>query len=163
MSNPITIELQMSPTLEKKLDTIIELLSGLKPNCHSCVETATKLMEEAATKLTAESTTAEKPSEPQSEPKTETVKSDHPVDAVAPHAEPVAEDEPVEVETKTITHEDIQSKVKALIAFGSAEQNAAARKAVTSRARNISSLTAEQLWAVWADLEALGEPAKKEG
>lgn len=163
MNNPITIELQMSPTLEKKLDTIIELLSGLKPNCHSCVETATKLTAESVAALQAGAIPAEKPSEPQSEPKTEAVKSDHPVDAVAPHAEPVAEEKPVEAETKTITHEDIQSRVKALIAHGSAEQNAAARKAVTSRARNISSLTAEQLEAVWADLVALGEPAKKEG
>lgn len=99
---------------------------------------------------------AETPTAPQEEPKTEAVKDDHPVDEPIPFPEPVAET-PIEEPKPTITHEMIQQKVKAFIANGTPEQNVGARNAVTSRARNISSLPADALEAVWAELVALGE------
>lgn len=78
----------------------------------------------------------------------------------------VAEPEPAEEnpseERPTITHDMIHQKVKEFIANGSAAQNEGARKAVTSRAKNISGLPADCLADVWAELEALGEPAKED-
>jgi hypothetical protein len=72
-----------------------------------------------------------------------------------------AEETPVEETAPKITHDMIHQRVKELIANGSAAQNEAARKAVTSRARNISGLPVECLAEVWAELDALGAPAKE--
>lgn len=152
MSNTITIELCAED--RKRIDELI-CFSGLLVG-------ELKQLSIPVHRQAAETESPESPTAPQSAPEIEAVKSDHPVDEVSPFPEPVAEAKPEEVKP-TITHEDIQLRVKKLIAHGSAEQNAAARKAVTSRARNISSLTAEQLEPVWAELVALGEPANAEG
>jgi hypothetical protein len=143
MSKPITIEIQFPEAIEKKLDTIIELLKEQKhTTCH------------CTTEVKAEETAQAEATAPQDAAKEEPVKDVTPVEEIPTRPDPVAET-PVEEPKLTITHDMIQQKVKELIAHGTPEQNAGARKAVTSRARNISGLSADVLADVWADLIAL--------
>lgn len=141
MSNTITIELCAED--RARLDDLVGAISWLISEIKS--QNAPTVMAQPQT-----------PTAPTESEKNEDVKSDHPVDAVIPHAEPAPEVKQEEPKP-TITHEMIQQRVKALIARGTPEQNAGARKAVTSRARNITNLPADCLEAVWADLVALGE------
>ncbi len=121
--NTITIELCAED--RARLDAILVALKDSKPNCHSCTETALRMMQESVAEAARAAQPAQKPATPD---------TGHPVDEVSPHgtpepvteAEPVAETEPVaepapEPVTKW-TKEDLQAKVQALAAPGTGKR-----------------------------------------
>jgi hypothetical protein len=102
--NNIKITVELCKEDRQRLDSIIELLGGMKPNCHNCTETALRVMGE---NLKHVQTTAE----PQEAPEQSVPEINHPADVLPPHGdpEPVAEPEPPK-----FTKADILAKVQKL-------------------------------------------------
>lgn len=104
MNNTINVTVELGPESQAKLDKILEALQGIRPNCHSCVETAVGM-----TKDLAEAATA-----PQSAENTPAPEIAHPVEEVTAPAEPEPE--------KKVTLADIQALVVKLAAPGTPEK-----------------------------------------
>ena len=143
--NTITLSVELGPNTQAKLDQILELLQGMKPNCHSCVQTAV-----AMTKDLAEAATAPQPAQ---EPAP--LEIVHPADEVSPHGEPepAAEPEPVKW-----TKDDLTKKVQALAAPGTGKREKV-RAIVKSYAEKVGDIPADKYAEVMDKLTAL----EKEG
>lgn len=148
MPEPITITLQLSPETGKKLDTIIDLLKGLRPNCQECVDYAQRAMDQAvadAAARTAQDATKEAPA-----PTT------HPADAVSPYPDqaPAAEAKKPEPE---ITLDMIRQKVTLLRASTDKRKKDGAKDIVQAYAPNIPGLKdCQDKWPeIWAKLTEL--------
>lgn len=121
MSNAITVTVELGPESQAKLDKILAALEGLRPNCHSCTETALRVM--------GENMKASREVEPAGEPvvTTNTVgaavpETVHPVDEVSPHGAPEPAEQP---EAPKYTKADIQSLVQKLAAPSSPKREQA--------------------------------------
>lgn len=121
MSNAITITVELGPESQAKLDMLLEALTGLRPNCHSCTETALRVMGENM-KAVQEEKPAEEPAAPTASIEPATPKTAHPVDEVSPHGEPVPAEEP---ERPKYTKEDVQAMVQKLAAPNSPKREQA--------------------------------------
>jgi hypothetical protein len=99
---------------------------------------------------------AEEPTAPQEAPKSEPVKSDHPADAVPPHAEP-QDVAPAEEPKPTVTLEQIRKKVTLLRASSDQKKKDGAKDIVLAYAPNITGLAnCEDKWPeIWDKLTAL--------
>ena len=123
-----TITIQLCAEDRARIDTVIELLGGLKrPDCSNCVEGVASYMAKAAEVMDAQP-------------------------AVAPASAPVAEvPAPVVPAAPSVTMEQIQKKATQ-IAAGSADKKAALRAIVNQYATKVSDIP-EGAWAsVWAQL-----------
>lgn len=117
MSNAITVTVELGPESQAKLDKILAALEGLRPNCHSCTETALRVM--------GENMKASREAEPAET--TNTVgaavpETAHPVDEVSPHGAPEPAEQP---ETPKYTKADILSMVQKLAAPSSPKREQA--------------------------------------
>ena len=145
--NTINVTVELCQEDRKRLDELIAfagiIVGELKTN------NAPIIMEQ---KVEAP---AEEPTAPQEAPNLEVVESDHPVDAVPPHAEP-QDVEPAEAPKPTVTLDQIRQKITVLMAAGG-DKKTGARDIVKSYAPNVTGLKEhEDKWPeIWDKLTAL--------
>lgn len=148
---PITITLRPTPELEKKLDTIIELLKGMQPNCQECVAYAQRAMDQALAEAAAR-----KPQDATNEAPAPTT---HPADAVSPYPDQAPTAEAIEPAPE-ITLDMIRQKVTLLRASKDPRQKEGAKDVVMAYAPNITGLKEcpdkwPEIWAKLAELEGV--------
>lgn len=146
MSNTITVTVELGPESQAKLDKILEALQGVRPNCHSCVESAVQMaknmtIEEAVTQPASALEIVE-PENPAAE---------HPADEVSPHGEPEPAAEP---EQPQYTKDDVLRLVQKLAAPGSSKREQA-KDIVKSYGAKVSDIPAEKYAEVMSKLNAL--------
>ena len=132
-----TIIIELCQEDRQRLDTIINLLGDLKPNCHKCVEAATANMAEGLKVVSPAAAPAPAP--------------EHPVDEVSPHAQPEPAAEPAKPK---YTKEDILAKVQSLAKPGS-QNRAEAKAIVNDYGAKVSDIPEDKYDEVMARLTAL--------
>lgn len=124
------IEFRLCDEDRARLDKIIEGLGSMRPNCTNCVESALAVMNENL-KAAPE--------------------SEHPVDAVVPHADP----EPVvEPELPQYTKDDVLAKVQKLAAPNNPKREQA-KAIVKSYGAKVSDIPADKYAEVMSKLNEL--------
>lgn len=147
MSNTFTVITELHPDDRKRLDELIAF-AGLIVGEMKAANAPVIMKKDAAP---AEESTA-----PQEAPNLEVVKSDHPVDAVPPHAEP-QDVAPAEAPKPTVTLDQIRKKVTTLRASSDKAKKEGAKDIVMAYAPNISGLeNCKDKWPeIWDKLTAL--------
>lgn len=128
----IRVEVNLSQEDRARLDAILATLQDLKPNCHSCVESAVFM-----TKNLAERAAAPAPNQERTKNAAE-----HPVEEAIPHAAPEPAAEPAPAEPQ-YTQADILAVVQRLIGPGSTKREQA-KAIVNDYATKISAIPAEK-------------------
>lgn len=121
MSNAINLTVELGPESQAKLDKILAALEGLRPNCHSCTETALHIMGENL-KACHEAEPAETDTAPTNAAEPVTLETAHPVDEVSPHGEPEPAEQPA---APKYTKADVLAMVQKLAAPNSPKREQA--------------------------------------
>lgn len=168
-TNQIKLIVELGPNSLAKLDQIIDELRAARPNCASCVDSATKyVVAHCMAAADASQETNEKASdEPHTGGDAAPHENTHPVEDPAPWGdpEPVEPHEPApapepepepEPEAHTYTKEDVQALVRKLAAPSSpAHKRSGAKEIVKSYGTNVSSIPEDKYPEVMAKLTAL--------
>lgn len=141
MSNTINVTVELGPESQAKLDQILAALQGMKPNCHSCVETAVQ--------MTIAATTSPEPSTaPEPDHKQESGAKERPADAVDTH------DDPAPATGPEVTQADVLALVQKL-ATPTSSKREQAKTIVKSYADRVSAIPAEEFAEVFDKLTQL--------
>lgn len=152
MSNAITITVELGPESQAKLDMLLAALTGLRPNCHSCTETALRAMGENM-KACQEVGPAEEPTAPNNAAEPVALEIVHPADEVSSHGEP----EPVaEPEVPKYTKADVLAMVQKLAAPNSSKREQA-KAIVKSYGAKVSDVPEDKYPEVMDKLTKLAE------
>lgn len=137
--NTINVIVELGPESQAKLDKILEALEGSRPNCHSCTETAMRVMGENLKIVTGE------PAEAPASTEAAAAETGHPVDEVSPHGEPEPAAAPEQPEAPKYTKEDILALVQKLAAPTSPEHKRTGAKAIVkSYGAKVSDIPADK-------------------
>ena len=154
MSNPVNVIIELGPESQAKLDKILEALEGLRPNCHSCTETALQVMGNNLKIVTGQESN-EEPAETVSAAEPAAPETGHPAEEVgaAVEPEPAADPEP---EAPKYTKDGVLALVQKLAAPTSPEhKRTGAKSIVKSYGAKVSDIPEDKYPEVMDKLTAL--------